>query len=466
MGRRRGIFLACFALLCHLLPGVVAGEKAIGKTNSALVCAGSSALKGAANKLLDDAAAGLQTVWQMDLATTREEEQLARVQMCTGTERREGIVKAVSRRIKGRREKVALARNKSEEAMQAAREFAKFAYHVAGGIDAFMLTLATYSAGAHSGSHNARCLNDDPEGTSAETYQAGDRGGGGESAEKINAMLALIAECRTEQGRRTTVEEAKTAIRQGGFVTPFDSTKEVSGIAPGHAGQADGGCALLAGHARTGNNHALFQTDARSYPFAVYGGIWTVQSPGTANNGIKLQITQDQEEGGQRNKTGMTAEGKAIIRKQGTAGDRLTDISQVKLLREGFAHGEKASSILEAADKTGPLAQIATQHHALSQGITVGQDSQKHSLTALLEEALADPCTHTQEAEEADTNADTKTARNEATEQRPRTQKTPANNATPRETTQAPSTAWRPWARALALGTALATPNTAHIHAA
>ncbi|KAH8612407.1 hypothetical protein ERJ75_000893500 [Trypanosoma vivax] len=99
----------------------------------------------------------------------------------------------------------------------------------------------------------------------------------------------------------------------------------------------------------------------------------------------------------------------------------------MKLLADGFAHGEKASSILEAAEKTGPLAQIATQHHALSQGIAVGQDSQKHSLTALLEEALADPCNHTQDAEEADTNADTKAATNEATEQRPRTQKRQRN---------------------------------------
>ncbi|KAH8616766.1 putative Trypanosome variant surface glycoprotein (A type) [Trypanosoma vivax] len=212
MGRRRGLFLACFALLCHLLPGVVAGDKAIGKTNSKLVCAGSSALKGAANKLLDDAAAGLQKVWHMDLATTREEERLARVQMCTGTERRENIVKAVSSRIKARREKVALARNKSEEAMQAAREFAKFAYHVAGGIDAFMLTLATYSAGAHSGSHNARCLNNDAAGTSAEKYQAGD--GGGKSEAKVNAMLALIAECRNAQPANKTVAAAETAIEQ------------------------------------------------------------------------------------------------------------------------------------------------------------------------------------------------------------------------------------------------------------
>ncbi|KAH8612403.1 putative Trypanosome variant surface glycoprotein (A type) [Trypanosoma vivax] len=193
MGRRRGLFLACFALLCHLLPGVVAGEKAIGKTNSALVCAGSSALKGAANKLLDDAAAGLQKVWQMDLATAREEEQLARVQMCTGTERREGIVKAVSSRIKARRGKVALARKKSEEAMQAAKEFAKFAYHVAGGIDAFMLTLATYSAGAHGGSYNARCLNDDAQ---ARCRKVPSRHGGGKSEDKVNAMLDLIAECR------------------------------------------------------------------------------------------------------------------------------------------------------------------------------------------------------------------------------------------------------------------------------
>ncbi|KAH8612400.1 hypothetical protein ERJ75_000893900 [Trypanosoma vivax] len=144
----------------------------------------------------------------------------------------------------------------------------------------------------------------------------------------------------------------------------------------------------------------------------------------------------------------------------------MTDIRQMKLLADGFAHGNKASSILETAGSTGELATIATQHHALSQAITVGQDTQQHSLTALLEEALADPCTHTQDAEEADTNANTKAANNEATEQRPRTQATTANNATTRETTQAPSTAWRPWARALALGTALATPNTAHIHAA
>ncbi|KAH8616783.1 hypothetical protein ERJ75_000447400 [Trypanosoma vivax] len=162
----------------------------------------------------------------------------------------------------------------------------------------------------------------------------------------------------------------------------------------------------------------------------------------------------------------MTNGGKALIKTQGTAGDKLTDISQMKLLADGFAHGEKASSILEAAEKTEALAQITTQHHALSQGITVGQDSQKHSLTALLEEALADPCNHTQDAEEEDTNADTKAASNDATEQRPRTQKAPAKHATPRATTQAPSTAWRPWARALALGTARATPNTAHIHAA
>ncbi|CCD19505.1 hypothetical protein, conserved in T. vivax, (fragment), partial [Trypanosoma vivax Y486] len=445
-----------------ILPGVVAGDKAIGKTNSALVCAGSSALKGAANKLLDDAAAGVQRVWHMDLATTREEEKLARVQMCTGTERREGIVKAVSSRIKARRGKVALARKKSEEAMQAAREFAKFAYHVAGGIDAFMLTLATYSAGAHGGNYNARCLNDDAEGTTAEKYQAGT--GGGKSEAKVNAMLDLIAECRNARPANKTVGQAEHAIGQTGFVTPFDSTEEVSGIAPGHAGQADEGCALLAGHARSANNQALFQTASGSFPFAVYGGIWTVQSPGTNNNGIKLQITQEQEEGGR--KTGMTKAGKALIKTQGTAGDKLTDISQMKLLADGFAHGEKASKILEAAEKTGPLAQIATQHHALSQGIAVGQDSQKHSLTALLEEALADPCNHTQDAEEADTNADTKATSNEATEQRPRTQATPANNATPRATTQAPSTAWRPWARTLALGTALATPNTAHIHAA
>ncbi|KAH8614926.1 putative Trypanosome variant surface glycoprotein (A type) [Trypanosoma vivax] len=462
MGRLRGLFLACFALLCHLLPGVVAGEKAIGKTNSALVCAGSSALKGAANKLLDDAAAGLQKVWHMDLATTREEEQLARVQMCTGTERRENIVKAVSSRIKARRGKVALARNKSEEAMQAAREFAKFAYHVAGGIDAFMLTLATYSAGAQASTHNARCLNNDAAGTNAEKYQAG--GGGGKSEEKVNAMLDLIAECRNAQPANKTVAAAETAIKQGGFVTPFDSTSEVGGIAPGHASAADGGCALLAGHARSGTTQALFQTASSSFPFAVYGGIWTVQSPGTADSGIKLQITQEQEAGGR--KTGMTKSGKALIKTQGQAGNKLTDISQMKLLADGFAHGKRASSILEAADKTGTLAQIATQHHALSQGIAVGQDSQKHSLTALLEEALADPCNHTQDAEETDTNTDTKATSNDATEQRPRTQKAPAKHAAPQATTQTPSTAWRPWARALALGTALATPNTAHIHAA
>ncbi|CCD21320.1 hypothetical protein, conserved in T. vivax [Trypanosoma vivax Y486] len=462
MGRRRGIFLACFALLCHLLPGVVAGDKAIGKTNSALVCAGSSALKGAANKLLDDAAAGLQKVWHMDLATAREEEKLARVQMCTGTERREGIVKAVSSRIKDRREKVALARNASEEAMQAARDFAKFAYHVAGGIDAFMLTLATYSAGAHTGKHNARCLNNDPEGTSAETYQAGT--GGGKSEEKINAMLALIAECRTEQERRTTVDKAKTAIRQKEFVTPFDSTEDSNGFATGRDGQADGGCALLAGHARTGSNHALFQTASGSFPFAVYGGIWKVQSTTAANKGIKLQITQ--ERGAAGKKTGMTKGGKALIKTQGTAGDALTDISQMKLLADGFANGKRAGSILEAAEKTGTLAQVATKHHALSQGIKVSQDSQKHSLTTLLGEALADPCTHTQDAEEEDTNAGTKAECNDDTAQKPQTQKAPATHATPRATTQAPSTAWQPWARALALGTALATPNTAHIHAA
>ncbi|KAH8618507.1 hypothetical protein ERJ75_000269800 [Trypanosoma vivax] len=465
MGRRRGLFLACFALLCHLLPGVVAGDQAIGKTNSALVCAGSSALKGAANKLLDDAAAALQKVWHMDLATTREEEQLARVQMCTGTERREGIVKAVSERIKQRREKVALARKKVGRGHAGSEEFAKFAYHVAGGIDDFMLTLATYSAGAHTGEHNARCLNNAAAGTNAEKYQAGEGSGGGTSERTINAMLALIEDCRRSQGSRSTVEEAKTAIRQDEFVTPFDSTKDTAGFAAGRDGQADGGCALLAGHARTGSNHALFQTDERSYPFAVYGGIWTVQSPGTNADGIKLQITQDQD-GTRRNGTGMTAEGKAIIRKQGTAGEEMTDISQVKLLREGFAHGEKASSILETADTPGTLTDIATQHHALSQGITVGPDSQKHSLTSLLEEALADPCTHTQDAEEEDTNAKTKAKNTNATEQRPRTGATPANDATTRETTQAPSTAWQPWARALALGTALATPNTAHIHAA
>ncbi|KAH8618524.1 putative Trypanosome variant surface glycoprotein (A type) [Trypanosoma vivax] len=463
MGRRRGLFLACFALLCHLLPGVVAGDKAIGKTNSKLVCAGSSALKGAANKLLDDAAAGLQRVWHMDLATTREEEQLARVQMCTGAERREGIVKAVSSRIKARREKVALARNKSDEAMRAAREFAKFAYHVAGGIDAFMLTLATYSAGATGGAYNARCLNNAAAGKHAEKYEAGE--GSGKSEETVNAMLDLIADCRTAQPANTAVAAAEAAIEEQGFVKPFDSTEEVGGIAPGHAGQADGGCALLAGHARTGSNQALFQTASGSYPFAVYGGIWTVQSPATnADGGIKLQITQDQDAEGR--KTGMTNGGKALIKTQGNAGEPLNNISQMKLLADGFAHGNRASSILETEEKPGTLTQIATQHHALSQGITLGQDSQKHSLTSLLEEQLADPCNHTQDAEEEATNADTKTARNEATEQRPRTQKTPANNATPRETTQAPSTAWRPWARTLALGTALATPNTAHIHAA
>ncbi|CCD21502.1 hypothetical protein ERJ75_000269100 [Trypanosoma vivax] len=463
MGRRRGLFLACFALLCHLLPGVVAGDKAIGKTNSALMCAGSSALKGAANKLLDDAAAGLQTVWHMDLATTREEEQLARVQMCTGTERREGIVKAVSERIKARRGKVALARNKSDEAMRQAREFAKFAYQVAGGIDAFMLTLATYSAGAHTGERNARCLNNDAEGTTAEKYEAGE--GSGKSEDTVNAMLDLIADCRNAQPTNKTVAAAKAAIEERGFVKPFDSTSDRGGIAPGHASQDDGGCALLAGHARSSGNQALFQTASGSFPFAVYGGIWTVQSPGTNDNGIKLQITQDQD-GTRRNGTGMTAERQALIRRQGTAGDEMTDISQVKLLADGFAHGDKASSILETADTPGTLTQIATQHHALSQGITVGPDSQKHSLTSLLEEALADPCTHTQDAEEEDTNAKTKAANNDATEQSPRTGHTPANNATTRETTQAPSTAWQPWARALALGTALATPNTAHIHAA
>ncbi|KAH8612405.1 putative Trypanosome variant surface glycoprotein (A type) [Trypanosoma vivax] len=465
MGRRRGLFLACFALLCHLLPGVVAGDKAIGKTNSKLMCAGSSALKGAANKLLDDAAAGLQTVWQMDLATTREETQLARVQMCTGTERRENIVKAVSDRIKQRRGKVALARNASEEAMQEAKEFAKFAYRVAGGIDAFMLTLATYSAGAQGGTHNARCLNNADAGTGAETYQAGGETGG-KSEEQVNAMLALIAECRQPKpANRQTIREAKQAIARSEFVTPFDSTKDSNGFAAGTAGTSDGGCALLSGHKRSSSDHALFQTAAGSFPFAVYGGIWTVQSSGTADAGIKLQITEDQDET-TRNSTGMTAEGKAIIRKQGTAGAALTMISQVKLLADGFAHGDKASSILETADTPGTLAEIAKRHHALSQGITVGQDTQQHSLTALLEEALADPCTHAQDAEEADTNADTKAEYNDATEQRPRTGATPANNATPQATTQAPSTAWRPWARALALGTALITANTAHIHAA
>ncbi|CCD18509.1 hypothetical protein, conserved in T. vivax [Trypanosoma vivax Y486] len=299
MGRRRGLFLACFALLCHLLPGVVAGEKAIGKTNSALVCAGSSALKGAANKLLDDAAAGLQTVWQMDLATTREEEQLARVQMCTGTERREGIVKAVSSRIKGRREKVALARNKSEEAMQAAREFAKFAYHVAGGIDAFMLTLATYSAGAHSGSHNARCLNDDPEGTSAETYQAGDRGGE-KSAAKVNAMLALIAECRTAAGQQNGrngrgSQNSHRARRFRHTVRQHERGKRHC-TRPRQSGRR-----RLRPPRRPRTNReqsSSFSNSRSSFPFAVYGGIWTVQSPGTADSGIKLQITQEQEAGG------------------------------------------------------------------------------------------------------------------------------------------------------------------------
>ncbi|KAH8618527.1 putative Trypanosome variant surface glycoprotein (A type) [Trypanosoma vivax] len=462
MGRHRGLFRACFALLCHLLPGVVAAVKAIGKTNSALVCAGSSALKGAANKLLDDSAAGLQKVWHMDLATTREEEKLARVQMCTGTERRENIVKAVTSRIKARREKVALARKKSREAMQAAREFAKFAYHVAGGIDAFMLTLDTYSAGAQASTTNARCLNDAEEATDAETYRAGN--GGGQREEKVNAMLDLIEECRNAQPANKTVAAAETAIRQGGFVTPFDSTSEVGGIAPGHAGQADEGCALLAGHRRSTNNQALFQTASSSFPFAVYGGIWKVQSTTAANKGIKLQITQ--ERGAAGKKTGMTKGGKALIKTQGTAGDALTDISQMKLLADGFANGKRAGSILEAAEKTGTLAQVATKHHALSQGIKVSQDSQKHSLTTLLGEALADPCTHTQDAEEEDTNAGTKAECNDDTAQKPQTQKAPATHATPRATTQAPSTAWQPWARALALGTALATPNTAHIHAA
>ncbi|KAH8612409.1 putative Trypanosome variant surface glycoprotein (A type) [Trypanosoma vivax] len=234
--------------------------------------------EGAANKLLDDAAAGLQRVWHMDLATTREEEQLARVQMCTGTERREGIVKAVSSRIKARRGKVALARKKSEEAMQAAREFAKFAYHVAGGIDAFMLTLATYSAGAHGGNYNARCLNDDAEGTTAEKYQAGPVV---EKARKSQRHARPHRRMQERAASNKTVGQAEHAIEQTGFVTPFDSTEEVSGIAPGHAGQADEGCALLAGHARSANNQALFQTASGSFPFAVYGGIWTVQSPGT-----------------------------------------------------------------------------------------------------------------------------------------------------------------------------------------
>ncbi|KAH8614927.1 hypothetical protein ERJ75_000638000 [Trypanosoma vivax] len=161
-------------LLCFALPPFAwgrGGRQGNRQTNSKLVCAGSSALKGAAISFWTTRRRGLQKVWHMDLATTRGGAgEGANVH---GYGETRNIVKAVSSRIKARREKVALARNKSEEAMQAAREFAKFAY-VAGGIDAFMLTLATYSAGAHSGSHNARCLNNDAAGTSAEKYQAGD----------------------------------------------------------------------------------------------------------------------------------------------------------------------------------------------------------------------------------------------------------------------------------------------------
>ncbi|KAH8612396.1 putative Trypanosome variant surface glycoprotein (A type) [Trypanosoma vivax] len=295
MGRRRGIFLACFALLCHLLPGVVAGDKAIGKTNSALVCAGSSALKGAANKLLDDAAAGLQKVWHMDLATAREEEKLARVQMCTGTERREGIVKAVSSRIKDRREKVALARNASEEAMQAARDFAKFAYHVAGGIDAFMLTLATYSAGAHTGKHNARCLNNDPEGTSAETYQAGT--GGGKSEEKINAMLALIAECRTEQERRTTVDKAKTAIRQRSSSHRSTARKTATGLQRAETGrQTEGAPSSPATHEPAAITHFFKQPAAASHSrFTAAFGQYSHQERPTMASSYKSHKTRKRE---------------------------------------------------------------------------------------------------------------------------------------------------------------------------